>query len=119
MNRCETIIYKGKEITFFNYNGLRGEELLEQLKANTQYLLDSPKNDFLTLSDFSKAYGTDETLAFLQSEPAKAAAKKTKKKALLGITGLKKMFLNIYNTFTGAGARAFNDIESAKEYLVS
>ena len=111
--------YKGVEIIFFNYNGLRGEGLLEQLKKNTRFLIDSAGDHFLTLSDFTNSYGDDKSLAYLQSEEAKAAAKKTAKKAVLGVTGLKKMFLNIYNKFTGTGTKAFDDIEAAKEYLVS
>jgi hypothetical protein len=119
MNRRETIVYKGQEIVCFDYKGLRGAELLEQIKANTQFVLNSPKFDLLTLSDFSGTYATDEIVAYLRDPESKAAAQKTKKKALIGITGLKKMFLNIYNTVTGAGAKVFDDIGSAKEYLVS
>lgn len=119
MNRREIINYKGQEIVCFNYNGLRGAELFEQLKVNTQFLLNSPKDDFLTLSDFSNTYATEEIIAYFRSQESKAAAQKTRKKALIGVSGLKKMFLNLYNRVTGAGAKAFDDLESARDYLVS
>lgn len=67
MNRRETILYKGQEILCFNYNGLRGAELFEQLKANTQFILNSPRDDFLTLSDFSNTYATEEIIADFRS----------------------------------------------------
>jgi hypothetical protein len=82
-------------------------------------MLASPRNDFLTLSDFRNTYADDESLAYLRSDEMKAVSKKSTKKAILGITGLKKMFFNIYNTFTGAEAKAFDDEEAAKEYLIS
>jgi hypothetical protein len=119
MNPYRRITHKGQEILYFDYKGLRGKEVLEQLQANTRVILDSPETDFLTLSDFRNVYADEESMAYLQSEEVKAAARKTKKKAVLGITGLKKMFLNLYNTFTGIGTRAFDDEETAKEYLVS
>ncbi len=79
--------------------------MLEQLQANTQMILDSPIDDLLTLSDFRNVYADEESMAYLQSDDVKAAARKTQKKAVLGITGLKKIFLNVYNTFTGVGTR--------------
>jgi hypothetical protein len=115
----QTITYKGHEIIFFDYSGLRGKELLEQLQVNTRLVLDAPHNNLLTLSDFRNTYADEELVAYLKCEESKAAAQKTRKKAVLGITGLKKMFLNMYNTFTGVGARAFDNEDAAKEYLIS
>lgn len=119
MNRAEQMSYKGQRILYFDYRGLRGEELLAQLKANTKTVLETPGNEILTLSDFTGTYATDEFMAYAQSDESKAAAKKTKRKAFLGVTGVKKIFLNVYNTVTGVKARAVDDIEAAKDYLVS
>lgn len=119
MNRQEKITYKGQEILYFNYIGLRDAALLDQLKANTKFVLEMPGDGLLTLSDFTNTYATDEFLQYAQTEESKAAAKKTRKKAMLGITGIKKIFLNTYNALSGNRAKAFDDMQAAKEYLVS
>ncbi len=119
MGAYQYLTYKGQEILYFDYRDLREEQLLEQLQTNTRLMLNSPRDDFVTLSDFRNAYADEESLAYLKSDEIKAASKKSRKKAVLGITGLKKMFLNIYNAFTRAGARAFDDEDAAKEYLIS
>lgn len=119
MNPPEFITYKGQQIVHFDYRGLRGRELLEQLRVNTRTILESPRDDFLTLSDFRGSYADEDALEYLKSDEIKAAARKTKKKAVLGITGLKKLFLNVYNSVTGAGTRAFDDEDAAKEYLIT
>lgn len=119
MKPLQFITYKGQEILYFDYRGLRGKDVAEQLQANTRAMLQLPRNDLLTLSDFRNTYGDAETVAYLKGDEIKAVSKKSRRKAILGITGIKKMFLNIYNTVTGAGARAFDDEEAAKEYLIA
>jgi hypothetical protein len=45
--------------------------------------------------------------------------RKTKKGALIGVMGIKKLLLKGYNIFTGGSLKAFNNEESALEYLVT
>ncbi len=116
--RIELVTYKEKEIILFNYVGLRGEEALEQMKTNTQYVLDY-QGEVLTLSDFTDTFMTDEIMEFLKSDASKAAGQKAKKKAILGMSPLKIIFMNIYNAVTGANTKAFDNAEDAKEFLVS
>jgi len=55
-------------------------------------------------------------------DKVKEAGKKTKhltiKSGVVGITGAKKLLLTAYSAFTGINIKAFDDEESAKEWLV-
>ncbi len=119
MNQYEKMTYNGQDILLFNYIGLRGEQLLERIKANTRRIIQAERNAFLVLSDFTNTYATDDIMEYLQSDEGQAAAAKTTKAAVVGVTGIKKVLLNAYNQVAHAQTRAFPDIESAKEYLVS
>ena len=119
MERFQEIAYYGQKILVFDHRGLRGDEFLQNLKAGTQWLQAYPGENLLTLADFTGCYATEEVVAYLQSEESKIAARKIKKSAAVGITGIKKIFLNLYNLATGSNSRAFDDFESAKQYLIS
>jgi hypothetical protein len=119
MSRCTTIIHEGKEILHFNYVGLRGEELLNTIKTATRIMLEASGSELLVLADFTDTYVDNEIMGYLQGEESKRASQNAKKIAAVGITGLKKLFMNMYNIATRANARAFNTVEAAKRYLVS
>jgi hypothetical protein len=118
MAGCEWITYKGHKILFVDYKGLRGNEIVEMIHTANQIILEA-EGSILSFGDFTGTYATDEIVAYLQNEETKQAAKKLRKNAVVGITGIKKIFLNVYNMVTGGGAKPCNDIESAKEYLIS
>jgi hypothetical protein len=119
MGECKFITYAGREILFADHVGLRGEALLQSLQQATQKAIEAPQNDLLLLADYTDTYVNDEIMAYLTGEESKQVAKKARKIAVVGVTGIKKIFLNTYNLVTGSGTRAFNDLESAKQYLVS
>lgn len=93
--------------------------LLDSLKFATQMTIDDRNGHLLVLADFTNTYADNEIMGYLQSDEAKRAAKNVNKMAVVGITGLKKMFLQVYNTMTGSIARPCADLESAKQYLIS
>ncbi len=118
MAGCEWITYKGHKLLFVDYTGLRGNEIVAMLHTANTTILEA-EGRVLAFADFTGTYATDEIVAYLQSQETKQAAKKLTKNAVVGITGIKKLFLNLYNTVTGGGAKPFDDLESAKEYLIS
>jgi len=119
MAKSGYITYQGQEILFYDHSGLRGKDLLNSLKEANQIVLNAPHSRTLFLADFSNTYIDSEIMAYLSSDEEKAATKKIRKTAAVGVSGIKKIFLNTYNTITQSGARAFDDLESAKQYLVS
>jgi hypothetical protein len=118
MAGSEWITYKGHDILFTDYKGLRGHEIVEMLHTANMIILEA-KGSVLGLADFTGTYATDEIVAYLQCEETKQAARNLRKNAVVGVTGIKRLFLNLYNKVTGGGAKSFDDLESAKEYLIS
>ena len=102
----------------FDYEGLRGNELLTTVKTATQLMLDANPDELLVLANFTNTYINDEIISYLTSSESKAASRNAKKIAAIGITGIKKLFFNMYNAISRTQAKAFNTIESAKDYLV-
>jgi len=110
------ITYKGKEISYLDYRGMKLEEILKTIEeAGKSALLENKRR--LQLSNLTGVFAVPEFM-----EKVKDAGKKTKhltiKSAVVGVTGTKKLLLNTYNVFTGANMKAFDDEESAKEWLI-
>ena len=118
MERCRNILHKSKTILLFDYEGLRGEELLLTIKKATQRMLDAQPGELLVLANFTNTYLNDEIIGYLTSSESKTASKNAKKLAVVGVTGLKKLFFNIYNSISSTQAKACATIEAAKDYLV-
>jgi len=110
------ITFKGKEISYHDYRGIKLEEILKTIDEASAKALQENKVR-LQLSNLTGVFAVPEFM-----DKVKEAGKKTKhltsKSAVVGITGAKKLLLNTYNVFTGANMKAFDDEESAKEWLV-
>lgn len=111
------INYKGKEIAYIDYRGLKVEQMMQTLEEATEKSLKDNKKRLL-LTNFTNAYAVPEFM-----ERSKAAGKKTKhltpKAAIVGLLGAKKILLNAYNIFTKSSMKAFEDEQKAKEWLVN
>ena len=70
------------------------------------------------MADFTMANLSKEVIEYLKNEESKKAAEIADKQAVIGITGIKKMILNIYNTVSGSNTKVCSSMEEAKEYLV-
>lgn len=111
------ITHHGKEILYVDYQGLKTEEILNAMDEATEFAL-RENRPLLRLSNMTDVYAVREVV-----EKAKYCGERTKhltlKRAAIGITGAKKVLLNAFNRFTGNGTKAFDSIESAKDWLVS
>ncbi|MEO9484157.1 MAG: hypothetical protein ABJG47_11950 [Ekhidna sp.] len=93
----------------------RSLELLEETKD--AYLASSTK--LLVLVNTVGAF-VNPVVSNKMKEYGKMYFKdRAEKRAFVGIQGLKKLILKAYITMVGGNIRVFDDIESAKEYLVS
>jgi hypothetical protein len=110
------ITYKGKEISYLDYRGMKLEEIIKTIDEAAKSSLQENKRR-LQLSNLTGVFAVPEFM-----EKVQEAGKKTKhltiKSAVVGITGAKKLLLNTYNALTGANLKAFDDEDSAKEWLV-
>ncbi|MBN1409452.1 MAG: hypothetical protein JW969_01315 [Spirochaetales bacterium] len=121
MPGCSIINYKDKEILYFDHRGLREEELIKNFIESTKMINEYQKthSEILTLTNFTDTYATREALDYLKSVESKEAVTKCTKVAVIGITGIKKMFLQTYNKIMGNKAKLFKSEEEASEYLIS
>jgi hypothetical protein len=121
MNKSSWITYKGKNIRFTDFSGLKGEEFVSAIHDSTT--LDSL--EFSGLNNTLSPVLIDYTGSVISSDAAQAlrasGAKTTKcvsKIAVIGITGVKQVLLNIANRITGNKMTAFDKKEDALEWLI-
>jgi hypothetical protein len=118
MDRLSIINYKGKEILYFNHQGLSGNDLLQGCKNANEFIKNYQKDNTLTLANFTDTVASQELMDYLKSEESKNIEKKVVKAAVVGISGIKKILLNAFNAVMGGKYKAFETEEEAKEYLV-
>lgn len=114
---AEWITHKGNKILYIKYTGHTPDEQLELIKTATKMLLDTKVKDNLTLSDVKNIYVNKEFIA-LAKEKGKESGVVTKKAAIVGIKGLKKILLKAVNGISGNPRKPFDTIEKAKDWLV-
>ena len=83
-----------------------------------QMIVDSGKNDVLSLSDVTGCFFNNEIMEVLK-EQSKISMPLTKKAAVVGITGIKKILLNAVNAVNANARKPFDTIEEAKDWLVA
>lgn len=116
-NRMTWITYKGKEILLDDYTTLSGDFFSHVVNAILDLTLKTGKKDILCLVDVSDSFANKKTVnAF--SNAGKASKEILAKTAVVGITGVKKIFLHVVNKFSKVGAKPFDTREEAKEWLV-
>ncbi|MBN1181329.1 MAG: hypothetical protein JXB49_03510 [Bacteroidales bacterium] len=112
------IDYKGRKILYADYRGLKTEDaMLQNLRTEADFYA---KSNFkiLSLNDYRDSVVSNNFMNKV-TELGKATKDKTDKAAVLGITGLKKILINGYASFTGQHVKVFENEITAKEYLVT
>ncbi|MBN1800881.1 MAG: hypothetical protein JW891_05200 [Candidatus Lokiarchaeota archaeon] len=116
-SRMKWITHKGKEILIDDYRNLQGDVFPSMINAIVSLTLKTGKKDLLVIVDVRDSFANKETVnAF--NNAGKASKEILRKTAVLGITGVKKILLNVVNKFSKVGAKPFDTMEEAKEWLV-
>ena len=112
------ITYKDKEIYYIDYKGLLDKELLNTIIVNVKKIeeLGEKRGKLLIIFDYTDTFASEEVMEYLKSNIE--YLKYIKKSAILGIIGIKKILLNVFNKLTNSHTVAFNTIEEAKDWLV-
>ncbi len=118
--RSNWIEHKGKKIFyqdfskhFYNSTAVKSE-LIEVQKV----VLAEPKNSVLVLSDMRDTnIGSD--LLPVMNAASTATKNHILKTAVLGVTGVKRKLADLLTALTGQPLKYFDDVESAKNWLVS
>ncbi len=115
--KMDWITHKGKEILYENYTNLTGEQIAARVPIFSHLELQMGKKEMLLIIDLSNSFANKAAVnAFTQA--GKVTGHLFPKTAVLGITGVKKILLNVVNRLTQVNAKPFSDIEAAKDYLV-
>ncbi len=115
--RQKWITYKEKEILYEDYTNPNGEEIAIRVPIFSHLEFQLGKKDMLLIVDLSNSYANKAAVKAF-TEAGKLTDHLFTKTAVLGITGVKKVLLNVVNKLTNVDARAFSNIESAKMYLI-
>ncbi len=115
--RQKWIKYKEKDILYEDYSNLTGKEIAKRVPIFSHLELKLGKKDMLLIIDLSNSYANDGAVKAF-TEAGKQTEDLFSKTAVLGITGVKKILLNVVNRLTNVNAKPFSHIEDAKEYLI-
>jgi len=120
-NGARFIEYNSSEIYFVDYSHIKSsEEFLKVIKGTNAFrekVKAEGKRDVLMLVDITGSYVYGETMDALK-RAAKLSRELTRKEAVVGVTGPKKVLLRIIQLFTGMQLRPFDSLEEAKEWLI-
>ena len=114
--RVSEFVVNGEKILKFDFSNLLGDEVVEMADFSLEFALNKNRNDLLILYDatdtqFNKA--ATQRLKFI----TKNYGYIRKKSAVLGMSGVRKVFFNGFMVYTENKMRAFKDYDAAIEYL--
>jgi hypothetical protein len=111
--------YNGKRIFIARYDHMTNEELVTEIKEVKNYMSQNKvSGDMLVLVDTTGTLVSPEVLKQFKEMSLKSTEFKAKT-AILGMTGSRKVFLDIVVKFAKQSAMPFDDAQTAKEWLVS
>ena len=116
--RLERVDHKGRTIFYSDYRGLIGKAFAEAVKTNAEIAMKLGEKNQLRLTDVRDTVVTTEAMDALKESGAllKPYIKAT---AVVGIEGMRKHLLSLVNKVSGLGAKPFDTVEAAKEWLVT
>lgn len=116
--KIQWISYQGKEILFNDRSNLRDNDIIENSDQAVSFIKGLGKKDLLYLVDNSNTILVPHIKDHIK-KGGKEISPYIKKLAVLGTNNAQKILLNVLSTITKMNIRAFDDIESAKKWLIS
>ena len=111
-HRGKKILYQDFSKNFFNSAAVKAE--LEEVQ---RIVTAQPLDSVLVLSDFRDTNVGSDLLSAMNTASA-ATKDHIQKTAVLGVTGMKRKLADLLSTLTGQELKYFDDVESAKNWLV-
>jgi hypothetical protein len=112
------ILHKGKKIMYIDYSKCKNlDEMLAVLdSAKKEY--EKTTESYLTINDFSNTFGSKDFMNKAKELGPVIFDKRTIKSAIIGVTGIKRILLQAYNTVVKNKQVPFDTKDEALEYLV-
>ncbi len=111
------ISHKGKEILINDRSNLNDNEIVENSNQAVSYIKESGKKDILYLVDNSNTIMVPHVKDHIK-KGAKEISPYIRKLAVIGTNTAQKIMLNVLSSLTGMNIHVFEDIESAKDWLI-
>lgn len=113
------ITHKGRKILYVNFKDIKSKEVvMTNLDEMKKYYLESREKIFLLL-DVRGTFTDPEVMDKLKHYGKQYFNGKSEKRAVLGVSGIKKIMLRGYALVTKTDVQPFDDEEVAKDYLAS
>lgn len=117
--KSQWIIHNGKKIWYSDCSGLGLDT--DAIRAEMEYAVSmvqkEPENSVLSLTNITNIRATPTTFAIMK-DAAKGFQAHVEKRAVVGITGTQKTFINLLNKMSGTKSyQLFDDVASAKAWL--
>ncbi len=112
------LTHQGKRILYIDYSPCKTtDQMLETLNQAVAAYAQTP-DKVLSISNFTNTRGSEAFMKRSQQLGNEIFKLKRERAAVIGITGLQKIFLNSYNRLTSGNLMVFDTLEEALEYLV-
>ena len=117
--RSTWIEHKGKKIFYqdFSRNFFNSAAVKAELNEVQKIVMAQPKDSVLVLSDFRDTSIGSDLLSSMNAASATTESH-VHKTAVLGVVGVKRRLADLLTALTGQPLKYFDDIESAKNWLV-
>lgn len=113
------ITHEGRKILHVDFKDQKDKrQVLETMEEMKNHYLEA-NDDIYLLLDVRGTFTDPEVMDRLKNYGKNYFNGKSKKRAILGVTGVKALLLRAYKLFTGTEVSPFNSIEEAKDYLAS
>jgi hypothetical protein len=114
------ITHKEKPIFLCDYSnfGSNNTALKAEIADADAAIVKHPENSLLVLLDARNSVASTDVIQYLK-EVSGRTKRHIKKMAIVGVTGVRKIFLQSITRLSGQQATLFEDMESAKNWLVS
>jgi len=114
------ITHNGKKILFADYADFEKE--FKKFKAEVDYacsiMVKEPKDSLLLLVNVNGTVGTSEITFYLKDSAIRVKTH-VRKTAVIGVSGVRLALLRSVKFLSGMDIVPFDDIETAKDWLVS
>ena len=118
MQKVKQITYKGQEILFQSFKDEKDPAIItDRLHKVKEHILIQPDKSILLLSDVTNTYYNPELISIMKNF-SRAITPHVKASAMVGITGITKIFFNALVKLTGREIKAINSLEEARDWLV-
>ena len=113
------ISYKGQDILYIDLRESKTEKRSKELLKETVKAYQESEGNLIALTNVEGAFMNPEIIEETKKYAKSLFSLKAKKRAMVGVKGLKKLIFNGYAAISGNNIRLFDTEEEAKEYLIS